>query len=686
MEFKLGRKNNNKSVCIKTKLTLIIVCFALVCCLLLGSITSFLNYKTSNDILSKTIEETTKQASENVSQKIMNLKNAAIQTGIIKEISDPKISIEEKKGIITRQEKLYGVSLGQIIDVNGKDLFSGKDYSSRDYFKISMTGKAYMSSPVVSKVTGNLTLVVSAPIWENGVEGSKIVGVVTFDPDKDFLNDIINNIKISENSYAYLLNNEGTTIAHKDTSKINIENSIKESETNENLLSFAKADKQLISGKSGHANVKLNGEGWILGYAPVEDSDGWGIGIMTNKGDFLGQMYNSIIITLVATIIFTIIALIVAIKLSNKIGNPLKECSEKLQDLANGYLNTEDIIVNENNEIGSVANATNKMIYDFKKMINILHNSLSEISNGNLDIDNSELNDLFVNDFEPIVVAMNKIVDRLNSTLTQINVAGEQVAVGSYQLSEGAQVLAQGATEQAGSIQELSSTINEVSLQIKHTAENAEKSKEISVQTSIAIEKGKKQMQDMINAMNEINNTSNQISHIIKNIDDIAFQTNILALNAAVEAARAGEAGKGFAVVADEVRNLAAKSAQSAKDTANLIEKSLIAINSGTVIVSETAKSLEEVVCGAQKSAEAIQEIANASNEQAEHINQVNIGIEQIALVVQTNSATVEESAASSEELSSQAQTLKELIGQFKLKCDKTKFFDAKSLFDSQDM
>ncbi len=688
MKFKLLHKTKVKNKSIKTKLTLIIVCFVIICCLFLGAITSFLNYKTANNILSKTTVETTKQAAQTVSQKIINLENAAIQTGIIKEISDSKVSKEEKQKIITKQEKLYGLTVGHILDTNGIDFLNEKDYSERDCFKISIEGKSYMSSPVISKTTGELTMLVSAPIWENGVQGSKIVGVVTFNVDKGFLNDIANNIKIGKNSYSYLLDKEGTTIAAKDPSLIGVQNNIKKAEIDKSLIPFAEADKKLISGETGYVDAKINDENWIIGYAPVENSNGWGIGIMVDKNNFLGEMYTSIMITIILAILFTIVAFIVSVKFSKKIGDPLKEYSERLKKLGEGDLNSEINVIDEDNEIGLVGEATSKIVSDLSEMINELSYILTEISNGNLDInvDDDKLSDLFVNDFEPILVSVDKIINSLNNTLTQINVSGEHVAIGSEQVSEGAQVLSQGATEQASSVQELSVTINELSSQIKQTAENAVKAKEISEQSSIATDKEKEQMQQMILAMDEISNTSNEIRNIIKTIDAIAFQTNILALNAAVEAARAGESGKGFAVVADEVRNLAAKSAQSAKDTAQLIEKSLRAIENGTIIVSETAKSLEEVVYGAHKSAEIIQEIADASNEQAQHINQVNIGVEQISLVVQTNSATAEESAAASEELSSQAHMLKQLIGKFNLKEEKGKYYDRTMIFDSEEI
>ena len=240
-----------------------------------------------------------------------------------------------------------------------------------------------------------------------------------------------------------------------------------------------------------------------------------------------------------------------------------------------------------------------------------------------------------------------------------------QLAYVANQVAAGSQALSHGSTAQASAIQQLSATISDISQQVKMNAANAEKATKISTEAFHEVELGNKQMEHMMKAMDEISSSSSQIGKIIKTIDDIAFQTNILALNAAVEAARAGAAGKGFAVVADEVRNLASKSAEAAKNTTSLIENSIRAVENGTKIAAETAKSLSVIVEETKQSTQLINQISQASNEQAVSISQVTQGVEQISAVVQTNTATAEESAAAAEELNGNVLTLKQLVDSF---------------------
>ncbi|MCL2124961.1 MAG: methyl-accepting chemotaxis protein [Oscillospiraceae bacterium] len=268
-----------------------------------------------------------------------------------------------------------------------------------------------------------------------------------------------------------------------------------------------------------------------------------------------------------------------------------------------------------------------------------------------------------------IVQDITEIVAKQNAEaelVANISNVSSSFVMSSKQIADGAQALAQGSTQQAASVQQLSSSITEIANKTRENAQLATRAASLAGTIKENAEKGTLHMDEMMEAVRDINQASQSINKVIKVIDDIAFQTNILALNAAVEAARAGQHGKGFAVVAEEVRSLAAKSAEAAKDTGSLIANSIEKAELGSRIANDTAESLVEIVAGINESNQIVSQIATSSEEQTAGIEQINLGIDQVAQVVQQNSATAEESAAASEEMNNQSEMLEELIANFR--------------------
>ncbi|MEE4254407.1 MAG: methyl-accepting chemotaxis protein, partial [Desulfuromusa sp.] len=336
---------------------------------------------------------------------------------------------------------------------------------------------------------------------------------------------------------------------------------------------------------------------------------------------------------------------------------PLQMAVTAAKKIAVGDL-SETVNYESKDEVGELSDAINKMTDSLKAKAE----EATQIAKGNLQIQVS-----VASDHDVMGKAFQAMVANLNDVLGEVHRASDQIDSGSVQVSDTAQTLSQGATESAASLEEISSSMNEIGSQTHLSAENAGEASKLAAGAQGAAQAGSERMGEMVSAMNEINVAGQNISKIIKVIDEIAFQTNLLALNAAVEAARAGQHGKGFAVVAEEVRNLAARSAKAAEETAQLIEGSVEKTQNGTDIAEKTSAALDEIVSSITKVTDLVAEIAVASNEQAQGISQINQGLGQIDTAVQQSTATAEESAASAEELSSQSAHLKHMLSRFTL-------------------
>ncbi len=649
---------------IKGKITFSMLTLMIVSLSILGIVTSILNNHSTNSTLRRNMMAIAQVASERVEWELTSYLNLAEDLGLTSRLSRQYVDPEEKQEVLDERVKANGLTRGNIIDKDGNSIFTGENYSDREYFKTAMQGKSCVSEPLISKTTGKLSVIIAAPLWKNGKVDSEVVGVVFVVPKETFLNDIMVAIKISTNGYAYMLNNQGTVIAHKNMDLVTKENSMEESKTDSSLKAVAKLEGKMVAGETGYGTYRYGGIKKIMAYTPVENTNGWSIAITAPLSDFNVETIFGIVFTILMVIVSIAITVVIVKKLAENISAPIRQCAERLEALAKGDLQSEVPKITSKDETLKLADATQTIVHGMGKMIGDIKFLLGEMANNNFDV-HSQATEYYIGDFEEIIIAVRKINHSLSATLEHIREAADQVSLGSTQLSESGQALAEGATDQAASIEELLATVNDVAEQVERNTKNAvttsHKAEDIGKQAHTS----SSHILEMTQAMSKINDASMEISNIIRTIEEIADQTNLLSLNASIEAARAGEAGRGFAVVAGEIGHLANQSSDAVVDTRKLIEAALAEVKSGNYIADKMAQALQSVIDGMAEIVTSVEEVAQNSNEQNGAMQQINIAIEQISEVVQSNSAAAEEGSATSQELSAQATELNELIDKF---------------------
>lgn len=424
---------------------------------------------------------------------------------------------------------------------------------------------------------------------------------------------------------------------------------------------------QLVLAKSSfNITSKLdNGEKATRFFQPITVGDHiWWSVTSINNSDMNASTLESVTDLILASLAMLAVSVLFQVGYLQKTLSHISKVVTAAQEISKGNLHAR-VEVKTGDELELLGNAFTGMTEELQAMVFDIKNVLHQVCAKNLLV---EPRAQYVGDFSEIEVSMKTIVETMNEIIYEINLSSRQVAAGASNVTDGSMVLSQGAAEQADSIETLSSSVDNISEKITLNATHSTEANEIFLQLVADIRDGNQKMKEMILAMNDITRTSQEISQIMKTINDIASQTQILALNASVEAARAGEAGKGFAVVAAEVKVLAQKSAVAAKSTTQMIENSIIAVKHGSELAVSAEESLNVIIEQATQSNELIKEITLASGDQADAIQGVTNGLHEITGVIHNNSSAAVESAAASEELLAQSESLQTMVNEFQIK------------------
>lgn len=656
------QKQNGGFVSIERKISSNFAQTIMVCCIVLGVITSVLSYVSSINAVSNTINNTSDVAAHYVAAALEQYIAVAYETGSIARLADPERAVEDKAAIIEQRVSDHDYERGFLLDGNGIDMISGMDLSGSECFKEAMKGNTYVSTPAYSEVTKSVSYAVSAPLWEGGIPGTEPVGAVIYIPDGESLNDIMRSIKVGKGGTAFMLDSRGITIADIDSSLVGVEDSVALGQTNPRLRKYSEICKKMVAGENGTGTYSYNGKTKVVAYSPIPGTDGWSIGVAAVRNEFLGMFFLSLVFTVIFVAAFTLYGVRSGVRLGKKVVQPITVVVKRLELLAQGDLHSDTPVPEVNDETAILMDSLAQTIQDLKNVIADIDSRLAELSEGNFKI---AVDGDYKGDFAEISRSFRGIVAALSAAMRDIDSNAQCVQRGAEDLAGASLQLAEGATDQASAVEELTATITDISEKIYVNAQNAEKARTIVADMNSQIIKSNEHMKNNTEAMDKIREASDKIAEIIGSIEEIADQTALLSLNASIEAARAGEHGRGFAVVATQVGALAEQSSEAARNTKDLIQNAIMAVEEGIQFANSTADSLVAVVENAKVVNDSIAEIAAASDNQAQAAAQITEGINQIAGVVESNSATSEESAAASEELSKQADKLKELVGRF---------------------
>ena len=514
------------------------------------------------------------------------------------------------------------------------------------YQSAKSTRATIITDPYIDAITGKIVITVASPL----LSGNEVLGVCGLDIEIGELVSVCQELKADEGGYAVLVDGSDNIVAHaenQDYSHRLLDDGKTEKVTK--LVDIAPIYSEVLAA-SGSTNV-VSGKGYdgSMRYFPVVPvgSTGWKVLYAADYNEAMSRL-NDIIILAVIVSLAAIFGggLFFWLKFTKRL-KPLSAIENIVTDMSNGVLE-HNYPESANDEIGTICGALMRTNKSLKSYIDGIEKILSDMSDGRFVYDSSLT---FVGEFTAMEQSIRHICGAMNSTFAELNTVFEQISGGSRSVSVGAAQLARAVNDETKLIVEVSENLGDINNRVSQSAENAFNVKEKALKAADTVSAGNEKMQELVNIMDSISRSADEIVKINSTIEDIAFQTNILALNASIEAARAGAAGKGFAVVAEEVRNLAAKSGEASKITAELIENTLKAIGSGTEAANSTAEMLDEIVRETSQISGSVSEIADVSEGQKTMLSEISAKLGEVEAIIEKTDSAAQNSAAASEEV-----------------------------------
>ncbi len=645
---------------IKSKIQISMLSVVLAGSVLIGLITALLNASGIDDVMTKTLGPATQMAADAVEWKMGNywtaLQEAAASDIFRESEPDAPELIPVRDDIARRNGFLYTGKM----DESGTSS-TGDSYAGEDYFQQCKSSM----KPCISSIMNDgqqMIFLLEVPVINDGRFDGVVYGAIS----ADFLSDIVINLSMGSSGVAYVLDNRGNVIGHRDASVVEEgSNMIEAAKTDSSAADVAAVNQRMIEGETGFGEYQFYGDNKLVGFAPIGGNQEWSIAIEASQREFKSTLDRSILLTILVVVFVVIATFPVAVWVGRSISRPIQFCAARLEKLADGDLQTPAPAVSSRDETARLTKALDATILRLNDVVQDVSHHLGRMAQGDF---RENITSTYWGDFSAIEQSIRSIHSSLKETLYQISQSAGTLASSAVQVSDGAKSLSQGAAEQASAIQEISATAAGIAKSAGETVSAASEAEHFVARADAQLGVSVDFVKEMNTAMEKISRTSEEISRIIGTIENIAFQTNILALNASVEAARAGGDGKGFAVVADEVRELAAKSDEAAKATKELIEGSIAAVSEGSQAVVKVTESLDKTSSIAENVAIKMGTVAEALEHQNIAISQITEGIGQVSSVIQNTSDTSEQSAATAQKLSEQSGLMNSLVRRFQLR------------------